>query len=969
MNLQEIASLQGIYVMENDVYATLPTRGHIGGGVYKCDDGSGEDNALGFRPEDCRSMRYGYESNGTPTEFVALAKATPPMNVYPGCTSDDILELKHDTEIRVCMDAVKNCPGDGSDGSCTVPTSCSPSYSSWGSCVLDPGQNPANVCPPGTVTGTQERTITVTCTTNTTPPTPPTTTTTTERKSCDILGTKICPDCSSCTTWVEGTPPSWAPACDASNLDGKQRRIFPETCNLPDSTVCTRDGRTETRDCPDCTSCTSWTLGTVNPAAWSPACNASNLTGKQTQTVTDTCSAPAGFTHCTRDVPKEQDCPCSEPTFCCNTSGLVALSSGGNCAADGTYDFDPVACECTEVRDTCLPAEQVCEPRDANGIPKAGESCRKCEINTLTNAKEWKSCTCPLCNNTCIVGSPDDPAWVLALDENQANVCTGVTIPGKETRTVTTPHTLPSDPCPSLTCDHVTKTDEERPASGVGTKETTCEDGCGAWGAGADHNYTSTSWWATVWMALQGLVESTNRMWQVTWDGGKDPSNSDDITSKCVAAGNPTYVTFEGDATRTRVCPKPGLVPPICPPVSSGGCDTEEERDVSVTMPCGCGSYDCDTQCNAYTPAAPYSNDQVSLWEPADKDPDTIAASTCHGETGMANGSVPINRTCPGEPDPKCCNKKAQASHEPTVLGTKTTTCDDGCSAWGDVVPYSGISWWSKVWNDFLQAVTNSEETQWTVTWDTGKNPVTDKAALCASDRIASGTARRTRTCNNNCEDPTIGKTTTKPSDPDANPCPEEDEEYISYTVDCSDPHEELFTCTCAANVVATSSNLCLDPSGDDSETTTGDRAPTEIKCYCGNGTFTDTSGDGTIDNDEKDTQCKAISPYFDLQINDTFIKCPDTSPTDACNVDSYPPPYQKFRLPTGGVNSQTNCTWDRMNCSCTVEITYDHTSDPCRDKVDPTGTCNLDHPCSCFADGMTWDTENNCCGTRCTSP
>ena len=205
VNLQEIASLQGIYVMENDVYATLPPRGHIGGGAYECDDALGEDNALGFRPEDCRFMRYGYKSDGGGTGFCALAKAKPPMQTYPGCTSGDGLELTHNTEIGVCMDAVKNCPGDGTDDSCGCGDfGCNPpctastpiTYSNWGLCV--PSQSPANVCTTDMVPGTRERTKTtpysstdLSCTCGDV--------VTTESEACSIPGTKNCPPSCSIT--------------------------------------------------------------------------------------------------------------------------------------------------------------------------------------------------------------------------------------------------------------------------------------------------------------------------------------------------------------------------------------------------------------------------------------------------------------------------------------------------------------------------------------------------------------------------------------------------------------------------------------------------------------------------------------------------------------------------------------------------------------------------------------------------
>ena len=858
VNLQEIASLQGIYVMENDVYATLPKRGHIGGGVYECDDAPGEDNALGFRPEDCRSMRYGYKSDGTPTTFGAIAQASPPMNVYPGCTTKDSLELTHDTEIRVCIDAVKNCPGDGNEGSCTVGCSSSTSYTAWGTCV--PNQTPAEVCIPNMVPGTQQRTKTVTHTGTTCP----SDTTETETRQCvsSTPGTNNCTTCTSCSPWVDVTPiPPWSTTCN--NL-GKQTRTVQQTCTLSDGTVCPTRDRPEERDCP-CSLCTSWTPGTVDPAAWTPACDSSNLIGTQTQTVTDTCADPGLSSRCTRDGRTEtQDCPCNDVTHCCNTSGTSIWRWGGG-TCDNRYTLDTATCTCALIP-ICTAAEEVCSPRATSGALDANEPCRKCSI--VNNAKTWNSCTdpvtCPSCTaaeqecrrrdtngalnanepcrscsivnntkewnsctdpNTCqsctaaeqvcspraTDGTPDanslcrkcsivndvkqfnpctdsvtcpcncnvnlcdpwdifninddrDVVWDTPLDTAASNACKDDPVFVRGTATVY--RTCPPECDPA--CTHRL---QDYGKNVTGGKETSCEDGCSDWGGNPTPSLLEQ-------IKLAFGKENVETQWTVTWDtynSNTDGPSAANVSHKC-AADNPTSgkVTFEGDATRTRTCPTPPGVAPIC---LESGCKTEETEEVSVEMDCtpvgeccdasggivtrnadgsNCDqnniyTFDADTrtcdssECNCLAdptnsnPTWVYtdSNDDViDLWVEADQ-----AAEICTDSTGAFTKTAPtttynpINRDCTADETCVACQPPgsedrcpADVTSEPvSVDGTKPlTTCEDGCGEWGEGVThnYQGSTWWVTVWNVLKDITTNlledSTNNMWQVTWSGG---------------------------------------------------------------------------------------------------------------------------------------------------------------------------------------------------------------------------------------------------------
>ena len=78
VNLGHVATLQGIYRAEWNTYGSLGT----------VDKGCGNlDNSLGFAPDGCEDLRYGYSSTGG-GGFTATATSGT-EEIYPGCGSKD----------------------------------------------------------------------------------------------------------------------------------------------------------------------------------------------------------------------------------------------------------------------------------------------------------------------------------------------------------------------------------------------------------------------------------------------------------------------------------------------------------------------------------------------------------------------------------------------------------------------------------------------------------------------------------------------------------------------------------------------------------------------------------------------------------------------------------------------------------------------------------------------------------------
>ena len=92
-NLKHIQALQALYRSENAEYYDSLEVGNISGGV-KCGAGSaGEElrNELGFQPDDCAQLRYGYTTSASSINFGGTAyydgSAGVNKHIYPKCKS------------------------------------------------------------------------------------------------------------------------------------------------------------------------------------------------------------------------------------------------------------------------------------------------------------------------------------------------------------------------------------------------------------------------------------------------------------------------------------------------------------------------------------------------------------------------------------------------------------------------------------------------------------------------------------------------------------------------------------------------------------------------------------------------------------------------------------------------------------------------------------------------------------------
>lgn len=84
VNLGHIATLQGIYRSEWNRYGNVGGVGYVGT-TQQCGS-SAFSNPLGFAPDGCTDLRYGYTSTGDASGFTATATAGQGVEIYPGCT-------------------------------------------------------------------------------------------------------------------------------------------------------------------------------------------------------------------------------------------------------------------------------------------------------------------------------------------------------------------------------------------------------------------------------------------------------------------------------------------------------------------------------------------------------------------------------------------------------------------------------------------------------------------------------------------------------------------------------------------------------------------------------------------------------------------------------------------------------------------------------------------------------------------
>ena len=114
VNLLHIAALQSLYRSENATYYTGLKVGNIGG-ANECGTataGTGLRNELGFQPDDCTELRYGYTTTGGASSFVGTANydgSPASKQIYPDCAEEDTWVNSNTKKPEHNKNVVKKC--------------------------------------------------------------------------------------------------------------------------------------------------------------------------------------------------------------------------------------------------------------------------------------------------------------------------------------------------------------------------------------------------------------------------------------------------------------------------------------------------------------------------------------------------------------------------------------------------------------------------------------------------------------------------------------------------------------------------------------------------------------------------------------------------------------------------------------------------------------------------------------------
>ena len=116
VNLKHIQALQALYRSENAEYYSGLEVGNISG-AQKCNVGSAGvelRNELGFQPDDCAQLRYGYTTTGGSVTFNGTAdyNGTPEQKaIYPECggSGKDRWSIDNTKKPTHDVNAVKQC--------------------------------------------------------------------------------------------------------------------------------------------------------------------------------------------------------------------------------------------------------------------------------------------------------------------------------------------------------------------------------------------------------------------------------------------------------------------------------------------------------------------------------------------------------------------------------------------------------------------------------------------------------------------------------------------------------------------------------------------------------------------------------------------------------------------------------------------------------------------------------------------
>ena len=146
VNLHNLHTLQEAYKAEHGTHHAGLNIGYFKDGrKIRCDDVDDSevemDNKLGFRPNNCQHLRYGYTTSSGGGKAFGPSDAHQRW-IYPdckGCGSSacgedqgDVITMGADGEPTLCRNITKYCPDDiGCGGSSSPGTTCTPSCGAW----------------------------------------------------------------------------------------------------------------------------------------------------------------------------------------------------------------------------------------------------------------------------------------------------------------------------------------------------------------------------------------------------------------------------------------------------------------------------------------------------------------------------------------------------------------------------------------------------------------------------------------------------------------------------------------------------------------------------------------------------------------------------------------------------------------------------------------------------------------------
>ena len=588
-----------------------------------------------------------------PSSCTSWADVTP---IPPWSTTCNDLGKQTRTVQQRCnnppgLNCTRNRPEEYQTPTCTAKDP----VTSWA--ADDPTRTQANTCYGHSIPGEETKTETYTCD----PTCQPSTTTKTSSPRDGLMKTS-CADCTKSTT---PTTTTWElndgePEGDPDNAD-YVKTLCKIRGKIKDETIALNG-----KEVFDYTNCNN---NCVDPAKAKTM--VSTIEG------TDDFNKPC-ISH-EQSTTKTITCPCNPDLECCYGNNVRT-----SCPIGQTLQAFPNCCTVDPP-----PPEEPEEPEPEP--PVVTPTLCKCQKNDppMPNPeKDWKYKDIKD-NTQSLAAYKTQEAAKVCKDEN--NELGNIEVINATTTTYTkkTDANCPAGDQTCVPCESEDPTDlnkdrcpakdnaETKSVSVTGTKPLTkCDAGCGEWGVGAGNtgsDYRSMSWWERVWTAVTDIGE-TDTHWTVNWDDGKDPSVAN-VNTKCADPSNPTSVTFEGDATRTRECTEP--VAPNCPLEKSLDECSNDMEGVSVEMDCECCSVSGALISRGGRTACGTTHDL--------KYDSTAEGNYCEPKDNTPDEEPVVEDPVVEEPEDPPCN----------------ATCENGCEDWSSTNGWSG-------WNPTQPAISIS---------------------------------------------------------------------------------------------------------------------------------------------------------------------------------------------------------------------------------------------------------------------